>query len=295
MKTLGLVGAKNFHAMSFSQLINGSKEELTGKFRWGAKYKKQEGMNAVITHIWDRKQEDAREVAAVCGIQTVAEKMEDMIGKVDGVIISDDITLEHQRMAVPFLQSGIPTFIDKPLAPVLKEAEDLVSTARKYKTPLMSCSALRFAKETENFRAGKDNIGRILTGFAVGREWSGNLIYYGIHALELLYSLVGPGVQSASNSGKRGEDLLCLSYHDGRRFMIAAYEKLKCPFQVSLFGTEGYKTIVVEDSAYYYGRMMKTFIKMVETKIEPIPLEETLEIIKVLSEAGFNNRELRAG
>lgn len=286
MKKIGLVGAKNYHGMSFSQLINGSNDELARKLRWGPRYKKQQDMKAVITHIWDAKRKDAREVAAVCGIESVVEKMEDIIGKVDGIIISDDATMKHQRRAVPFLKAGVPIFIDKPLAPTLKEARVLVAMARKYKTPLMSCSALRFAKETEAFRAGTDNIGRILTGFAVCREGLANLTYYGIHALELLYSLVGPGVRSASNLGKKGEDLVCLSYRDGRRFTVAAYEKINCPFQVSLFGTEGYRTIVVEDSTYYYSQMLRTFIKMMETGIEPISLEETLEIIKVLSEAG---------
>lgn len=293
MKKIGLVGAKNFHGMSFSELINGASEELMEKFHWGPRYKKQDNMGAAITHVWDAKQEDAEESAKVCGIGTVAERMEDMIGQVDGVIVSDDVTLKHQRRSIPFLKAGVPTFIDKPLAPVLKEAQELVTLAKKYKTPLMSCSALRFAKETEDFRAGKDNIGQILTGVVVCREWGGNLIYYGIHALEMLYSLVGSGVRSASNAGRGGEDLVSLSYRDGRRFAIIAYQKIKCSFQVSLFGTEGQKTIVVADSTYYYSQMLRTFIKMVETKVEPIPLKETLEIIKVLSEAGgVDNRKL---
>ena len=200
----------------------------------------------------------------------------------DGVIIADDCTMKHQRRAIPFLKAGIPTFIDKPLSPDIKEAEKIMELAKKCNAPMMSSSALRYAKESEPFRKGEDNIGDILTGFAVGREGLGDLIFYGIHALEFLYSIIGPGIKSVQNVGKKSEDILLLNYKDGRRFVVTAYENIKISFQVNLYGTEGFRSFTGDNADYYYSEMLRNFVDMVRTKKEPIPLEETLEIIKVL-------------
>jgi predicted dehydrogenase len=77
----------------------------------------------------------------------VLNSMEEVIGKVDGVMISDDVTMAHQRRARPFLEAGIPTFIDKSLSPDPSEAAEIIALAQSRGTPLMSCSALRYAKE----------------------------------------------------------------------------------------------------------------------------------------------------
>jgi len=284
MIRIGLVGgAKDWHGMTFSELFNGYDQKLAKKYQWPALCKTPLGENAGITHIWDKNVENAKEVASVCGIENVVAEKEAMLGEVDAVILPDDCTLKHQRNAIPFLKAGLPTFVDKPLAPNLREAEEIVRLARRHKAPFMSCSALRYARETEDLRKGRgDDIGDILTGYAVCCEWTGKLIFYGIHALELLYSIVGPGVKSFQNLGKKTEDLLLLRYRDGRKFMVAAYEGISPTFQVHLYGTRGSRSIVVRDSEYFYSEMLRAFIGMVKTGKEPICLEETLEIIKIL-------------
>jgi len=188
-------------------------------------------------------------------------------------------TLKHQKRAEPFLKAGLPTFIDKPLSPDIKEAEEIVESAKKYKTPMMSCSALRYAKETKEIRKGKVDLGDILTGSTICR---GDLVFYGIHAFELLYSIVGRGIKSIRNIGSKGKDIVIVQYKDGRKFILTVYEDIHYLFQMNLYGTKGYKQVIVEDSDYFYSEMLRHFLAMVETKKEPFPPEETLEIIKVL-------------
>ncbi len=296
MLRIGLVGGtKIWHGMSFSEMFNGYDRKEAVKRNWGPLYRRRVGKDVRITHIWDVKEEDAKEVAKICEIENVVNKKEEMIGKVDGVIIADDCTMKHQRRAEPFLKAGIPTFIDKPLSPDIKEAEKIIELARKYKAPMMSCSALRYAKETEKLREGKDEIGDILTGFAICREWQGGLVFYGIHAFELLYSVIGPGVKSVRSAGKKRKDIVIIRYKDGRDFVLAAYEEIAPLFQINLYGTKGYRNITATDSDYFYSNMLKHFVKMVKTKKEPIPPEETLEIIKVLvlgKKSRINGKEI---
>ena len=283
MVKIGLVGGtKIYHGMTFAEMFNGYNKELSIEKGWGPQFEERVGMNARITHVWDEKEEEARESAEICGIDNVVIRKEDMIGQVDGIVVADDCTMKHQKRVLCFLKAGIPTFIDKPLSPDIKEAEKIVELAKKCNAPIMSCSALRYAKETEAFRNGEDNIGDILTGSAVGREGYGDLIFYGIHALEFLYSIVGPGVESVQNLGKKTEDILFLKYKDGRCFVVTAYENIKITFQVNLYGTEGFRSFMGENAGHYYSEMMRNFVGMVQTKKGPVPPQETLEIIKVL-------------
>ena len=283
MLKIGLVGAaKIWHGMTFAEIFNGYNKDLSIEKGWAPQFSERVNRDARITHVWDEKEEDARESAEICNIENVVAKKEDMIGHVDGIIITDDCTQKHQLRAIPFLKEGIPTFIDKPLSTDLKEAGEIVELAKKHNAPIMSCSALRYAKETESFRAGQDSIGDVLTGSAVGMEISGDLIFYGIHALEMLYSLTGGGFVSVRNLGEKTEDILLLKHKDGRRFVLTAYEHIKITFQVNLYGTEGFKSFVGDNAGYFYSETMRHFVDMVQTGKEPFPPKETLEIIKIL-------------
>jgi len=270
-------GAGVWHADSFSEMFNGYDRELAKKYNKPA-YEVRVG-GARVTHIWDEDREKARILADVCSIENVVSKKEDVIGKVDAVIIADDCTMQHQKRAEPFLKAGIPTFIDKPLSTDIEEAVSIVEMAKKYKCPVMSCSALRYAKEVEEFRSKQQEIGDILTGNTI---CSGDLIFYGIHAFEQLYTVIGPGIKSVQNVGSEGKDIVIVTKIDTRKFVLTVYKEIGYLFQMNLYGTKGWRQVVVEDSSYFYSKMLEKFVEMVKTKQMPFPPEETVEIIKVL-------------
>jgi hypothetical protein len=76
---------------------------------------------------------------------------------------------------------------------------------------------------------------------------SENLIHYGIHTLELAYTVLGSGAES-----------------------------------VQVYGKNGHVSINVQDWGYFYWNMLNTFVTSVQKAALPIPLDETFEIIKVL-------------
>jgi predicted dehydrogenase len=278
MLKIGMVGgAKAWHARSFSEMFNGYDEDLARQHNFPLYKTKLEG--AKVTHIWDPDREAAELIGKICGIKNVVDNMEEMIGEIDGVIIADDTTMKHQRRAIPFLKAGLPTFVDKPLSPSIEEAEEIINLAKEYNAPFMSCSALRYAKEVEEFLAKKEEIGDILTGNSI---CSGDLIFYGIHAMEQLYVCIGPGIKSIQNVGEEGRDIVIITKEDGRKFVLLVYKEISYLFQMNLYGTKGWQEIRVEDSDYFYSNMLRAFLRMVETKEPPFPPEETLEIIKTL-------------
>ena len=128
MVRLGIVGGTAiYHALSFGGLINGVAEGQTLPEGWPAYPQCVE--DARITVVWDEDRAAAEKLAQVYGIDHVANDYEEVLQHCDGVIVTDDVTRNHCRHAPFFLERGIPTFIDKPLAPDAKTAVELLALA----------------------------------------------------------------------------------------------------------------------------------------------------------------------
>ena len=75
----------------------------------------------------------------------LVEKPADMIGKVDGMLIEAVDGTVHLERARPFLEAGIPCFVDKPYACSVDDAKKMAELAARKKLPLFSSSSLRYA------------------------------------------------------------------------------------------------------------------------------------------------------
>src|SRR5947208_8731489 len=71
---------------------------------------------ARVTHLWTDRIEEAPPVAAAVFIPHVVHKPREVIGAVDAVVIATDDGFDHVERARPFVEAGLPVFIDKPLA-----------------------------------------------------------------------------------------------------------------------------------------------------------------------------------
>ena len=87
------------------------------------------------------------QVAKVAHVPNVAKRAEDVIGEVDAVLIATDKGFEHVERARPFIEAGIPVFIDKPLCDNRARPRDVLDRWVAEGKPLISSSAMRFAKE----------------------------------------------------------------------------------------------------------------------------------------------------
>lgn len=281
MVRLGIIGGTAiYHALAFGGLINGLAPGQSLPEGWPEFPQRVE--EARITVVWDEDRAAAEELAKVYGIEHVASTLEDVLEHCDGVIVTDDVTRNHCRHAPFFLERGIPTFIDKPLAPDVKTAKMLLELAAKHNAPLMSGSALRYAEETAEMRAEPDRLGKIQLATVVGPN---ELFFYGIHPLELGLSIMGSGVVSVQNIGEEEQDVVKIKYADRRILMLLVSRTISFGFEITFYGTEGRERIVISDGAAFYANQLRMIAKMVREKKAPVPIEEALEVIRVL-EAG---------
>src|SRR4051812_34876587 len=77
----------------------------------------------------------------------LVEKPAEMIGKVDGMMIESLEGGAHLERARPFLEAGLPCFIDKPFTCSSADAKKLVALAQKHRAAVFSASSLRYAPE----------------------------------------------------------------------------------------------------------------------------------------------------
>jgi hypothetical protein len=99
----------------------------------------------------------------------LVEKPGDLIGKVDGVLVESQEGGAHWPRAKPFLEAGLPCFLDKPFTCSLADAKKVAALSAKKKAPVFSSSSLRYAPELTAFREDA-RAGKVLGRWPTGRR-----------------------------------------------------------------------------------------------------------------------------
>ena len=112
------------------------------------------------------------------------------------------------------------------------------------------------------------------------------LVYYGIHALSMIYAVLGKGAVSAINVGKPGANIARLRFGDQRDVMliVADKEKMRGGYQINLYGEKGWRS-VTPDLKDLYAYLLEAFLDLVITGKESVPFEEEVEVIAALEAA----------
>jgi virulence factor len=219
----------------------------------------------------------------------------DLIGKIDAVLIEANDGNVHRDHALPFLEKGIPTFVDKPFACTLADARAMVDIAQRKHVPLMSCSSLRYAPEAIEAKLGKGPAGAVAGVLAYGpaslHARNPGLFNYGIHVVELVYAIMGPGCQQVTCASRSGADVATGVWSDGRLATVRGNRGGRYEFGFTVFGT---KAAIAQGATFTdtYRDMLKEVVRMFETQQLPVDLRETLEIIAFIEAA---NRSAGSG
>ncbi len=132
MFRIGVIGAENSHAKKFATLFRD--EPCFADMK----------IVAVGGHYPDKNQQLCEDF----GIDCLVDKPEEMIGKVDAVIITARDGIYHAGFGRPFIEAGIPMFMDKPFTVDPVEAVELVREAKKRGVPMVGGSTIRCSYDT---------------------------------------------------------------------------------------------------------------------------------------------------
>lgn len=290
--TVGLVGLDTTHAVQFTQLLNDpqSPHYVPGA-RVLAAFK---GGSPDIPDSVARIDQFTAELVGKWNVRLVGS-VEELVAAVDAVIITSLDGRTHLAQARPVFKARKRVFIDKPLGGNWEEAQEIWRLSRVSGTPFFSASALRYAPEIQALRHDAKLGGPVVGAFTYGpapiEPHHPDLFWYGVHAVEMLYTLMGPGCTSVSRTYTDGADVVVGRWKDGRTGTMRGVRDGAKTYGAVAFGKAG--VALVEPGKISYRELMREIVHFFATGVSPVPPEETIETMAFMQAA--DTSRARAG
>ncbi len=287
---LGVIGLSqgNGHPYSWSAIFNGYDPvamEACGfpvipRYLEKQRFPEDAIAEARVTHVWAQDKKIASHIAKAACIETVADRYTDMIGQIDGVLLARDDAETHYEFAVPFLDAGIPIYIDKPLALTVAGANRLLNLQR-YPGQIFSCSALRYAKEFQLSHADRAKIGGLRHIHAtVPKDWD----KYAVHVIEPLLLLANERGAVERIQTWRNDDSTTLAarFSGGLHALISAMGLSHAPLALRVMGDLGWTDLFFQDTYSAFKSALLEFVQGIIHRDIRIDKDFMLEVVSLI-------------
>jgi len=212
----------------------------------------------------------------------ILDRQESLLGTVDAVFVESVDGSVHLEKALPFVEAGVPLFVDKPLTTSTPDARRLIEAAQARNIPLTSASALRYALEVQDVRRRREELGSVLGVDAYGpaslHPRNPGLFHYGVHGVEMLYALMGTGCQSVRCVWEDAGEVVVGRWSDGRLGTVRGTRRGAYAFGFTAF-CEKQTVPAAVDGRYYYRELLKVIVGMLEKREWPLSAQELIEPI----------------
>lgn len=236
--------------------------------------------NAKVTHIWTQSNEISQHVAKASKITHVIDDYRDMIGQVDGILLARDDPESHVELATPFLNAGLPVFVDKMAAPTICETYKLFDT-QMYPGQMQCGSAVRHAPEFMLSQEDREAIGPLRQIHAmVIKDWP----RYGIHVAEPCLNIVGDQGAITHYSMEKHGDLASLSitWESGLVGSFQAIGQSEGPLMITVVGERGYRILEFDDTFRCFKASIQHFIDGIVEKNAPDMRTFTVRVMEMV-------------
>ena len=287
---VGIIGLDTSHSVAFTQILNDpqAKEDVS-RCRVVAAYPKGSPDIASSTSRVPGYTEEVKKH----GVEIV-DSIEALLTKVDVVLLETNDGRPHLGQVLPCLKAGKPVFIDKPIAGSLTDAVAIFEAARHYKVPVFSSSSLRFSSGAQALRRG-ETVGEIKGCDAYSpcslEATHPDLFWYGIHGVETLFTVMGPGCESVTRLSTPAVDLAAGVWKGNR---IGTFRGIRSEsgggsagYGGQAFGTKG---IAPVGSYEGYRPLLVSIVQFFRDGKPPVTEEETLEIYAFMEAAEESKR-----
>jgi hypothetical protein len=282
---LGIIGLDTSHVREFTRMLNdpSARDHVPGA-RVIAAYKggspdvqssasRVEGFTAELRDKW--KVEILPDIETLCA-------------KVDAVLLESVDGRVHLEQVKPVLKAKKRVFIDKPLAASLADAAMIAKLAEEAGVPWFSSSSLRFHPAIANLK-DDPQLGGIVGCDAYGpsptESHHPDLFWYGIHGVEILFTIMGPGCQSVTRVTSPGTDMVVGKWKDGRIGTFRGIRTGKDGYGATVFGVKEIRCAVAATSGSFYRDLVEQIIKFFQTGVPPVSASETLELFAFMQAA----------
>lgn len=290
---LGIIGMSdgNGHPYSWSAIFNGYDPTVMAacpfpiipQYLARRRFPEDAIANATVTHIWTQDPAISRHIANASRVEAIVRDYHDMIGNVDAVLLARDDAETHEEFAAPFLEAGLPVYIDKPLALSVDSASAIYARQRRA-GQIFTCSALIYARElmfTADERAAIGTLRRVEG--TTPKDWD----RYAVHVLDpMLLTLAGQGAVVAEGAG--GDDRarhLNLRWESGVTGRVTATGENSGPIAIRLIGDRGTVSREVSDYFSAFKAALNEFVAIVRGERATQDSKPVYDVVRLI-EAG---------
>jgi predicted dehydrogenase len=283
---IGIIGLDTSHSPAFTKLFNAEnpRPELAG-FKVVSAYPHG---SRTIKSSFDRISGYIDEVKGQ-GVE-IADSIEAMLDKVDVVLLETNDGNPRLEQARKVIAAGKPFFIDKPVAASFKDTKTIYQEAQAAGVPIFSASSLRYMSNAQAVRYDK-KIGNVVgcEAFspAVLEPSHPDLFWYGIHGVEILFTVMGTGCETVTRFTNADTDVVVGQWKDGRIGTFRGTRAGKHEYGGTAFGTEGNLVLGQYEG---YEPLAVQIAEFFKTKKSPVDAAETLEIYAFMEAADESKR-----
>ena len=231
MYKIVILGCENSHANNFLRLIaEGHYPEIE------------------VIGIYSNEPEAVQKLHDTYGTPIMAD-FADAVGQVDGVMITARHGDNHYKYAKPYMEAGIPMFIDKPITCTEEEAVTFMREARARGIRLCggsTCAALAetlaLAEDVRTEAQGKVRGGAVVSPYQPNSPYGG-FTFYAQHLIEIMTTVFGEGVECVRVDEREGAMTFTARYADYS--VQATYLSGVGYYSVSLYGAKAVRNEIL--------------------------------------------------
>ncbi|MGG1575260.1 Gfo/Idh/MocA family protein, partial [Fictibacillus sp. NRS-1165] len=212
---------------------------------------------------------------------------EEVAEQTDAILLTSvdgRVHLEQFSRVVPY---GKPIYIDKPLACSSADARRIFDLAQQYNVPVSSSSSLRFSEELQ--QAAMDQ------GSIIGADTYGpmkiepplpGLFWYGIHSIEMLFTVMGTGCRQVGCTVNNDHDVIVGKWADGRIGTVRGNRTGNHQFGALVHRRSGTAFVDCQKGTKpHYASLLEEVMKMFTTGESPVGMDESMEVIRFIEAA----------
>ena len=276
---IGIIGLDTSHVPNFTRAINDPNNSYGCRVVAG-----YPGGSPDIPSSANRVEEFTNQLRDEFGAEIVGS-IKELCEKVDGVLLESVDGRPHLEQVRPVIAAGKPVFIDKPMAGSLADVIEIFRLAKENNVPCWSSSSLRFSPGIFGMRNNKD-IGKVLGCDAFSpcslEEHHPDLYWYGVHGVEILYTIMGQGCEEVHRVQTRDCEFVVGVWKDGRIGTFRGLRSGPHKYGAFVYGTGG----IAPSGGYAgYKPLIDEIVKFFKTGKSPVPAEETIEMFAFMSAA----------
>jgi predicted dehydrogenase len=216
MKKIAILGCENSHADAFLKAIQTNEE-----------YRDVE-----VVGVYSNESEATKRLSEQFSVP-VLENYADAVGKIDGLVITARNGENHYKYAKPYIESGIPMFIDKPITNSEEDAVTFMKELLAHNVRFCGGSSLKQDSTVAQLKADRlaEKGGKTLGGYVRApydkESEYGGFFFYAQHLVEMVGEIFGRHPLSVTARENGGHVHVLFHYEDYDCVGLYCNEKYK--------------------------------------------------------------------